>query len=187
MCHLLLFSFATPNTSTIITNPNTHGNIIRNRSPPIHRYIYEKILRTQTPPKICFIIENRYPPKHRDYTRGRQTQATRSATPPHTATIQAEGNPTPKRYKDGRMCFFMSKQITCKSCGRTFTLNAKQIKFYDERGWSTPCHCSLCREEKRRERSSRYYGLYEAMFNYTPCKKRRQRVHYALHLVGGFR
>ncbi len=81
----------------------------------------------------------------------------------------------------------MSKTIICKSCGCEFTLTKKQIEFYVNNEWSTPCHCSDCREANRQERSSPYYGLYEVMANYTPCKKRRQRVHYKPHLVGGFR
>ncbi|MCQ4023320.1 zinc-ribbon domain containing protein [Ruminococcus sp. zg-924] len=81
----------------------------------------------------------------------------------------------------------MSKQIICRSCGCKFTLTERQIEFYAENGWSTPCHCTTCRKEKRQERASQYYGLYDAIANYTPCKKRKQRVHYRPYLVGGFR
>ena len=81
----------------------------------------------------------------------------------------------------------MSKQIICKNCGMPFTLTEKQVESYTKQGWSTPKNCSCCRKENRQERASQYYGLYEAIANYTPCKKRRQRVHYKPHLVGGVR
>jgi len=81
----------------------------------------------------------------------------------------------------------MTEKFYCKTCGCEFTLTEKQIKYYVGRGWTTPKHCRSCREENREEKQSQYYGLLEAMSNYTPCKKRRQRVHYRPHLVGGFR
>ncbi|MGN1051069.1 MAG: zinc-ribbon domain containing protein [Acutalibacteraceae bacterium] len=42
-------------------------------------------------------------------------------------------------------------------------------------------------KKERQEREDPYYGIYEAMENYTPLKKRKQRVYYAPHIVGGFR
>ncbi|MGN0171752.1 MAG: zinc-ribbon domain containing protein [Acutalibacteraceae bacterium] len=81
----------------------------------------------------------------------------------------------------------MEKQVVCKSCGSPFTLTENQIAFYEGRGWPIPKHCKPCIENNRKERADRYYGLDEAMTNYTPCKKRRQRVHYKPHIVGGFR
>lgn len=81
----------------------------------------------------------------------------------------------------------MTKQIFCKNCGREFTLTEKQIDYYLNQDWKIPKHCPSCRKESRQEKSSQYYGLYEAIANYIPCKKRRQRVHYHPHIVGGYR
>lgn len=77
--------------------------------------------------------------------------------------------------------------IRCKTCGIRFELTEAQIPFYSDRGWSIPKNCVNCREERRIERSSPYYGLTEAFSNYTPRKKRRQHVYYRPYIAGGFR
>lgn len=80
----------------------------------------------------------------------------------------------------------MFKEVICRNCGFKFILTEKDSRFYDEQGWETPKRCSCCREKARQEKASPYYGIEEAQVNYTPCKKRRQRVHYRPHLVEGF-
>lgn len=81
----------------------------------------------------------------------------------------------------------MKKQILCKSCGCIFTLTKNQIRFYEEKGWQIPKNCVFCRKINRQERSDPYYGLEEAVANYIPLKRRRQRVHYKPYIVGGMR
>ncbi len=81
----------------------------------------------------------------------------------------------------------MRKQVVCKSCGYVFTLTKSEIQFYESKGYNIPKRCASCREKNRQEKADPYYGIYEAIANYTPLKKRRQRVHYAPYIVGGLR
>lgn len=81
----------------------------------------------------------------------------------------------------------MEQQVFCKLCGSAFTLTEKQLQYYADKGLNTPTHCNSCIELKKQEKEDPYYGLYEAMANYMPLKKRRQRVHYRPHIVLGFR
>jgi len=80
----------------------------------------------------------------------------------------------------------MKTQQICKSCGTRFSLTERQVDFYVENDWSLPTHCVACRKNNREERCSPYFGLAEAMTNWASTKKRRQRVHYAPHIVGGY-
>ncbi len=77
--------------------------------------------------------------------------------------------------------------IRCKTCGIRFEFQEAQAKSYSNRGRSNPKNCTNCRAERRVEKASPYYGIGEAFSNYTPCKKRRQHVHYRPYIVGGFR
>lgn len=77
--------------------------------------------------------------------------------------------------------------IRCKRCGIRFELHDAEVAFYSDRGWPKPKNCLNCRAERRIEKASPYYGIEEAFSNYSPCKKRRQRVHYRPYIAGGFR
>lgn len=66
-------------------------------------------------------------------------------------------------------------------------LTEKQLRFYAGNGWDTPEHCAFCLKMRRRERADHYYGIYEVMTSHVTLKKRKQRVHYKPHVVGGFR
>ena len=81
----------------------------------------------------------------------------------------------------------MEKQIACKNCGQTFLLSERQKAQYAKSGWHEPAYCNVCAERRQQERERRYFGLQEATANRTSCKRRRQRVHYPVHIVGGFR
>lgn len=77
--------------------------------------------------------------------------------------------------------------ICCKRCGIRFEFQETEAVFNSNRGRPNPKYCSNCRAERRIEKASPYYGIEEAFLNYTPCKKRRQRVHYRPYVAGGFR
>ncbi len=81
----------------------------------------------------------------------------------------------------------MSKQIICEECTTIFYLSNKQLSFYSSRGFSNPKRCPACREKRRRIRLEKFFGIEEVMQNHMPLRRRKQRVHYAPHIVGGFR
>lgn len=150
------------------------------------------INRRRTPPPNAIQADGK-PPQSKSrgegnqrYTSGRTGQtAHRRHTPTSKLYILAGQDTPPTKLYERK--YFMKKQIICKRCGCLFALTEKQIKSYDRKGYEIPKHCSCCRKKNREEREDPYYGLHEAMINYTPCKKRRQRVHYSPYIVGGFR
>lgn len=81
----------------------------------------------------------------------------------------------------------MTKQIICKDCGCKFPFSEKQQRAYMESGFVEPKRCPAYREEMKQKRQSPYFGWEEAMANRVVLPKRRTRVHYSPHIVGGFR
>lgn len=42
--------------------------------------------------------------------------------------------------------------IVCKDCGEPFSMNKKEIEYYENKGWEQPKRCSECRKKKREKR-----------------------------------
>ncbi len=81
----------------------------------------------------------------------------------------------------------MTRQITCKDCGDKFPFSENQQRAYEASGFAEPKRCPMCREETKERRKSPYWGLEEVMKNRMDLPKRKTRVHYKPHIVGGFR
>ena len=81
----------------------------------------------------------------------------------------------------------MLKKSTCKDCGYPFSLTHSEQLFYQHHFGSLPKRCKRCRQIQHKIRADPYYGFEEVFANYMPTKPRRNRVHYAPHLVGGFK
>lgn len=81
----------------------------------------------------------------------------------------------------------MSKEFICKTCGYPFELSQKELTFYHRCFDNEPKRCKKCRAIQKAIRADPYFGIEEAFANYVPTKPRRNRVHYAPHLVGGLR
>ncbi len=81
----------------------------------------------------------------------------------------------------------MTREIICKDCGCKFPFSENQQSAYTANGFCEPKRCPICREEMKRKRASPYYGLEEVMANWVALPRRRNRVHYKPHIVGGFR
>lgn len=81
----------------------------------------------------------------------------------------------------------MSKKSTCRDCGYPFELTKSELLFYHRCFGNEPKRCKKCRQIQKEIRADTYYGIDEAFTNYVPTRPRRNRVHYAPHLVGGFR
>lgn len=81
----------------------------------------------------------------------------------------------------------MTKQIVCCDCGKFFQFTDKQQKEYEEKSFCEPRRCKNCKNLMKELRNSPYFGIEEVMRNNVSLRKRRQRVHYPPHIVGGFR
>lgn len=40
-------------------------------------------------------------------------------------------------------------KITCKDCGKEFTISEQEQKWYEEKGFQMPKRCPKCRKNKR--------------------------------------
>lgn len=61
-------------------------------------------------------------------------------------------------------------RLTCKQCGKEFTMADSEIKFYKEKNLQLPKRCKECRDKNKRERakqSSQYRSAPNSMNNYT--------------------
>ena len=80
----------------------------------------------------------------------------------------------------------MPTYLQCKDCTRIFEFSERESSFFAIQKWASPVRCKACRDKKK-QRSGIYDGLYQTMNNKQIIKRRRARVHYAPHVVGGFR
>jgi len=78
-------------------------------------------------------------------------------------------------------------KIKCKECRSFFEFTEGEQRFYAKNGLSQPKRCPVCREECKRRRADPYIGFEETMFRGGGGRGRHTRVHYAPHVVGGFR
>jgi len=45
--------------------------------------------------------------------------------------------------------------ITCRSCGKVFAMNRREIIWYSNMGYPLPKRCPECREKRRKERKKK--------------------------------
>ncbi len=81
----------------------------------------------------------------------------------------------------------MSKIIQCKDCTRVFGFSEEQQAWFRKRGWPDPIRCKRCIERARERRQDPYWGWQSTMGDNLHAPKGHQRVHYPVHVVGGFR
>ena len=81
----------------------------------------------------------------------------------------------------------MGKYIQCKDCGRIFAyVEDHQLDFLGN-ARKVPTRCAWCLERIKERRKDPYWGWESTMGSSASIKRRRRRVNYAVHVVGGFR
>ena len=117
---------------------------------------------------------------HRDYISGRQTLHGSQAhirAERHTERSTTAHRDYISTKKKGEKA--MSKKIVCQNCGEHFQFTQSAQQIYERNNWCEPKSCKACREKKKLERISPYYGLHEAMFNFVPTKNKHVRIQYS--------
>jgi len=74
--------------------------------------------------------------------------------------------------------------LFCRDCHRMFTVTQQQLERWKGR---EPSRCIDCHREYKEKCKDPYFGWESTFFGGGCGKHRRSRVHYAPHVVGGYR
>lgn len=77
--------------------------------------------------------------------------------------------------------------LFCRDCRKMFIFSDGEQEFYAVRKWPDPIRCPDCRKAHKERQKDPYFGWQSAMSPNFVRKQRHTRVHYAPHVVGGFR
>jgi len=77
--------------------------------------------------------------------------------------------------------------LICKDCRQTFVFTEREQTSFAQRKWDKPIRCPECRKIHKAKMNDPYRGWESVMFPSFSRKQRHTRVHYAPHIVGGFR
>jgi len=61
------------------------------------------------------------------------------------------------------------QELICSDCGQSFTFSVEDQTFFQERGYSTPKRCKLCRQAKKQEQSGGGYQRSESRSTSAIC------------------
>lgn len=78
-------------------------------------------------------------------------------------------------------------RILCSDCFALFEYTDNEQAFFESRGWKKPIRCPICRQKNKQKHSDPYFGWESSMGYGGSLRHRHTRVHYAPHVVGGFR
>lgn len=76
----------------------------------------------------------------------------------------------------------MTIQLICIDCVNEFDFSDKQQKFFEAKGYKQPIRCKRCRELRKRERCSPYWGITEVMHQRLPARKGTGHQYYLRHV-----
>lgn len=77
--------------------------------------------------------------------------------------------------------------LLCRDCFLLFDFSERDQVFYKKNGWPKPIRCPHCQKLHKEKLKDPYYGWESTMSSGFSRKQRHTRVHYAPHVVGGFR
>ena len=77
--------------------------------------------------------------------------------------------------------------LFCRDCRKMFIFSEQEKSFFSARKWADPVRCPECRKIHKERQRDPYFGWQSSMRPTFTRKQRHTRVHYAPHVVGGFR